>query len=159
MQLTIETVGEAAVSRQLRGLGERLTNSTPVWGPVTAELRRLTARQFATEGQSGSAGWASLSPVTIARKQALGQPNRILEATGRLMRSVTTAQAQDGVDRRTNDTLQWGTTVPYAAFHQAGTSNMPRRPVVQLPESSRERIAREIANYFLDRQYTPGGAL
>ena len=69
--------------------------------------------------------WRPLAPSTRAEKQRLGLDNGILRRTGRLYRAYT-----DGSGARISDTrFSYTVDVPYARFHEEGTSRIPQRQV------------------------------
>ena len=144
MRVELTILGEDAVPRDLIGIGRAAVDLTPVMSDVADVLRSALTRQFDSEGRFGSGGWAPLAPSTVAAKQAAGLDPRILHATRRLRDSLTEPGHPDQIAIARPDGLDFGSTVPYAAFHQHGTSRMPRRRPVQLPESMRRQIPRMI---------------
>lgn len=87
------------------------------------------AEQFQSSGASGNTPWAALAPSTIARRSSGGIRGSlgltggfgnmdILRRTGRLYESFF--GGTDHVQKITNDTMTWGTSVPYAPIHQKG---------------------------------------
>ena len=78
---------------------------------------------FAREGINPR--WRPLAPSTVAEKRRLGLDNGILRRTGRLYRAYT-----DGSGARISDTrFSYTVDVPYAHFHEEGTSRIPQRQV------------------------------
>lgn len=107
----------------LRRLGAALQDLSPVLGgPVNASVNDLFTRQFATEGREGGTRWAPLAPVTVLLRKRRGHGRGgILRDTNRLWASFTKlGLGPDGVKVVTPDSLQRGSTVPYAAPHQTG---------------------------------------
>jgi hypothetical protein len=68
---------------------------------------------------------------------------QILVATRRLERAMT-QRGGEQISIARSDGLDFGTTVPYARYHQRGTERMPRRRVAQLPDRARRDIVRAI---------------
>lgn len=149
MRIVIDTLGEQAVVRELIGIGDRAVDLAPAMDPVMATMRRALTRQFDSQGVHGSGGWAPLAPATVARKRARGLDPRILHATRRLRDSLTERGHRDEVAVARHDGADFGTTVPYARHHQFGTSRMPRRRPVQLPEVDRRQIVRIIQRFVV----------
>ncbi|WP_040601259.1 phage virion morphogenesis protein [Patulibacter medicamentivorans] len=149
MQLEISVLGEAPVMRMLGRVKHDLGDMEEAWGPIASILREATKRQFQSEGQYGSGGWAPLAPATLAAKRAKGLPPDVLQATGRMLDSLTNQRSPDHVERVHGDLLEWGTAVPYAFLHQRGTSKMPRRRPVEPPESVRREIVQAIQRRVL----------
>ena len=101
-------------------------------------------------GQHGPDGttWASLSPVTIARKEH----SAILVDTGRMFESLTTPNGtQDTIWITGPNWLTFGTEVEYAHFHQTGTKRMPARPHVGLNEATVTQISQRLADAVASR--------
>lgn len=147
----------------------------PVWHRVVGpDFSKLMRERFDTNGRRGSATgakWRSLSPVTVALRRRNGHgrygPNAILRDTGRLYRSLVNPVGPDAI--RINEPLSftWGTSVPYAKYHETGFPNRnvfrsikrvetqtPARPPLpeRIPRDLRARWARNIANYVLYRR-------
>lgn len=107
----------------LRRLQLALKNLTPVLaGPVNASVNDLLVEQFKTEGAVGGKKWAPLAPVTVRLRKRRGHGRGgILRDTNPLWASLTKlGLGPDAVKRVTNSTLERGTTVPYARWHQTG---------------------------------------
>ena len=91
---------------------------------VSAELYRKTMLNFEAEGGFFTAGgWKPLSPKYLKRKLAQGYSPKILHRTGNLRASF-----EAFADRRiagVGARASYG--VDYAAVHELGLGNMPRR--------------------------------
>ena len=89
----------------------------------------------------GRPPFAPLAASTIARKRAKGQFGPILVATGKMLESLN-----PGADGNVMDidgaagTGEFGTDIPYAHWHQEGTTKMPRRPFAVLQEKDVEAL-------------------
>ena len=69
--------------------------------------------------------WRPLALSTLIEKREAGLDNGILRRTGRLYRAYT-----DGSGARVSDTrFSYTVDVPYARFHEFGTSRIPQRQV------------------------------
>lgn len=104
------------------------------WKPFFRDFIQIVlepgvAEQFLTEGKSGNTPWAPLAESTIARRTrggirgSLGLSGGfgnldILRRTNRMYQSFF--GGADHVQKMTNQTLTWGTSVPYAPIHQTG---------------------------------------
>ncbi len=139
-------LGESQIQRMLDGVVYRGQDLRPVWNFIVSDFFALEGQQFATEGGLGRP-WPPLSPVYAAwkAKHFPGQP--ILVRTGRLRASLTGRNA-DTVEVQEPQLLRIGTRVPYARFHQTGTSRMPPRPPIVLTEAVKDRWCRLIHAYL-----------
>lgn len=100
----------------------------PVLEPLISEFHEVQRAQFSTEGFFGMAAWDPLQPSYDSAKVARWGPKPILEASSRLMQSLTELSG-DSIVTVTPQMVELGTEVPYATFHQHGTPRMPARPV------------------------------
>lgn len=85
--------------------------------------------QFEARGKGPSGSWAALSTKYAAWKERVAPGRPLLVLTGALGAALT--DSADAGARRdiSGDSLSYGTKgVPYATFHQTGTSDMPSRP-------------------------------
>lgn len=111
---------------------------------------------FFEERTPGGEPWAPLSPVTIAMKGArsghVAAHSTILIDTGRLFESLTTPDGTSDTIWITGDRfLTFGTSVPYAIFHETGTARMPARPAVGLSDETADQIADKIGEFVVDK--------
>ena len=82
--------------------------------------------------------WAPLAPATIAARARLIELGKIfvrpaspiLVETGRLYRSFTDRFHPDHLEFISADRLEYGSFVPYAIYHEEGTSKMPAREIL-----------------------------
>jgi phage gpG-like protein len=150
LRVRIDALGEEIIDRSLLGVSRALRDMEPIWDEINDVLSRASVRQFASQGAYGSGTWAPLAPSTLARKARLGQPSQILQATRRLKRSLTVEDHPEHLYVASAKEMAWGTTVPYAKYHQDGNgSSLPRRRVVQLPESARRNVMKVVQRGIL----------
>jgi phage gpG-like protein len=149
LRVTIDALGEEVIDRTLLGVQRPLLDMTGFWDELATSLSRASVRQFASQGGYGSGGWAPLAAITAARKARAGQPQKILQATRRLHRSLTEQEHPEHLYVGQAHGMAWGTTVPYAKYHQDGSGSVPRRRVIQLPEAARRDIVRTMQRGIL----------
>jgi hypothetical protein len=134
--------------------GARARDFTPVLrGRFRATVSDFFLRQFATEGGAGGARWASLSPVTLQRRQRAGHNlGGVLWDTGRLRASLVKAPAPEGIEDITPFSYRRGTTVRYGVFLQTGSNRMPARPIIPEPLPATEQATWEqvLADWLTD---------
>lgn len=134
MHLQIEVFGEKIVSRRLLRFAHAAQDARPAFSKIAVLLGAAWNEQFATEGAFGGERWAPLAESTLRSKPG-GLP--ILVRTGRLKGSAHTK-------RLLPQMLEWGSDVEYGRFHMTGTSRMPARPPIKLPERIKRAATREI---------------
>lgn len=132
-------------------LAGRFDDFTPVLtGSVLTTLRSMAQEQFDSKGALGTPVWPlTLSPRTIREKHRLGFGHKpMMRRTDRLYFSLT-KRHPDAVVEATEDTLTFGTRVPYAAPHQSGSSRYQGDTLVVLPQ--RQVIPDPIPTRFVDQ--------
>lgn len=107
------------LERQLSDIQERLTDFRPLFDILRREfLIRRIHEIFASDGEGA---W----PPT-------GRANPILRDTLALIQSYTQAGVAGNVNIETPTKLTWGSSLPYAQFHEFGTEKLPPRPVLEV---------------------------
>lgn len=150
MRLQLELAGDKQLDRELLRFADRATDVRPAWAAIMLRLAEAEKRQFDSEGQRASGGWAPLAASTLARKQRLGLDPRILHATGRLAASLTAPlPGGDAIREALPLEMRFGTDVPYAGFHQTGTSRMPQRRPLETTEQDRRDMFVRLLQRFL----------
>lgn len=145
MYLEVTALGETLMRRDMLRFADQL--AVPAEGLLAAGvvIRRAIEDQFDSEGGHASGGWAKLADSTIAEKARKGLRPEILQATGRLKESLTSKFDADNIERMEGvDAMAFGSSVPYATFHQTGTKKMPRRRPVALTEADKVEIMKAI---------------
>lgn len=149
MRLDVEIFGERQVSRELLRFGDRIEDARPAFRRIVEHLMDVEQRQFDTQGQYASGRWAPLKEETIRAKVNRGEDPRILRATEALMHSLTQRGAAGQKLIITPTEMVFGTTVPYAKFHQTGTSRMPQRRPVEHTERDRRELVRILQRHIV----------
>lgn len=142
--IKIEAAGEAEFFRRFDRLDAQFTDLTPIWPDVRDEFRAIEKEQFASEGGQGRDGrWQELSDAYKSRKVKQYGEKPILQASGKLMKSLT-GDTADSVYRPAKQSIEIGTRVKYGLFHQTGSGNLPRRAPINFSERQRERLMKRI---------------
>lgn len=130
MQFVVLTMGMDTALRKLKQLAERGNDITPVLDELGEdEVTRVMLRFENSEAPDGSI-WEDL-------KVRDGKP---LMDTGRLYQSVVAHVA--------NDSLQVGTNVSYAPYHQFGTEHIPARPFLGVSDDLLASLQEITLAYF-----------
>lgn len=149
MRITLEAFGEVQFSRELLRLSAAGKDMRPAFDNIHEMFIRAEKMQFATQGGSGSGGWAPLAPSTKAYKKQAKLDPRILHATLRLRDSLTQSSHPDHVYRASADEMFVGSKVEYGIHHQFGTSRMPRRRPVEFTENFRSNIVKALQSHLM----------
>jgi phage gpG-like protein len=137
VRITLEFAGVTLLDRRLLRIAEQAQDLTAAFDTVANVMQELADLQFSTEGAL-SGGWEPLKDSTEERKSDM---STILTDSGALRESLSGPDGTEGAVRRSMaDGLDFGTTIPYAAFHQHGTSRMAKRPVLALREEDKRRV-------------------
>jgi phage gpG-like protein len=172
VDISLDVFGDVQLKRKILRIGDRAEDAAPALRGLADYFRGIESEQFATQGQSGSGGWPELKPSTI-RKRLAGRRDasvgrfrsastgrfqsrsqataslKILDDTGALKDSLTDAGDEQHIERVSRDELAFGTIVPYARFHQMGTSRMDQRRPVELTEPERKEAVRKLQRYLM----------
>jgi phage gpG-like protein len=144
----VSVLGEDVISRTMLRFEKAAEDARPAFRTIAHLLERAALQRFESEGAYGGEKWAPLAPSTVARK---GAGKGILVDSGRLRASLTQETAADSIRVLLPQEMRWGSTVPYGKFHQSGTSRMPQRRVVKLPEQVKRAIVRELQRSMVGR--------
>lgn len=143
-QPSIEIRGARKAAVDLAELGERGSDIRRVSEKVRSIYRRSNARRFAS---SGLGSWPALADSTVERKAREGSSGPPMVRSGDLMRALTSPRAADQVDRRDRTEFRFGTTLPYAVYHDSGTGGEKKRELVELTANERAQVSRLISAY------------
>ena len=140
MRLSFDFYGDQQVDRTLARVQDDINDFRPAWEAIADDFVSIEQAQFASQGATGSGGWAPLSPIYAAWKARHYPGKPTLERTGQLKASLTGRPF--GVERIDPKSMAVGSDVDYGLFHQQGTERMPRRRPVELTEINRRMIVK-----------------
>lgn len=168
LRFTMTAQGSAKIDFAISGLVSKIKDWREVWPRVTDLIEaRVMRGQFASRGLRGGTVWAGYKrtyspdklqgePASLRTSQAVGRQiesfgskrtagarlGRIaargeLGSVDRLYNSLT-SRTEDTVERYAPLSMAFGTSVPYAIFHQMGTRHMAARRIFDFqPEDNR----------------------
>jgi phage gpG-like protein len=145
--LDIEVKGEEKAAADLAALGVRAGDIRPLSYKVRTIFRKAEQERFDYSGP----GWPPLADSTRERKARQGLDPRAMRAKETLYRSLTSPRASFQVDRRDRTEFEFGTTVPYAHFHETGRG-VPARPLIDLTPRQQHDINDAIAAFIARNQ-------
>ncbi len=148
---------EKQISRLMGQVVEKTTDFQELWNSQAFKdiVYGSEKKQFATEGEHGSGGWAKLNEVYEARKARQYPDKPILQRTGRMFKSLTSPVSPGAVYTASRHSVTFGTTVPYAIYHQKGTKDMPERKPIEFTDGERQQIIKAMAAHVFKIQGTP----
>jgi phage gpG-like protein len=171
MELQYNILGDVQLRRWFNRLAEDVSDASEPLKEVTADFWEMEQRQFDSEG-GASGGWAALSTRTATitgqmGRGALGAEHqsyaawkarhypgkKILEREGYLKGSLTNSGigAAWTINEPEKLRVTVGTKLGYAAYHQTGTPNMPRRRPIDLTEKDKKRWTQIFHRWLIAR--------
>ena len=113
------SISSENVERALENFQASLADNSPALARIADDLREMITEQFASEGRAGGTPWAELAPSS--RRGDRGPRAGILYSTGALLGSLRDPGAAGHLEELDNQSLLFGSRLPYALFHQTGT--------------------------------------
>lgn len=101
---------------------------------------------FGGEHTPGGEAWAPLAESTVKKKGH----DRILYESGDLLASLVEVGGPGNINEASDHGSIYGTEVPYAIFHETGTSRMPARPAIGLNDEAVDILADRVANATIE---------
>lgn len=137
IRFTLNVNNAEKLDSALTGLRDQIKDWRGAWPKVSEKLTEIEVQLFDFVGATGGHGkWADLKPAYARAKQTKRGLAPILQASGRLQDSLT-GKSSDRIDAHEPLVLRWGTEVPYAVFHQAGTRKMVARQIFDFTRENR----------------------
>lgn len=136
--------------RRLSAMKRRMSSFKSVFRWVFKELQAAHRANFATQGAVGGDIWKPLDPQYASWKLENYGARGILVRTGDLQRSLTVENARGAIREIRSQSATFGTSIPYARFHQRGTLNMPERPPIVESDLLNELISQKVAEYIVE---------
>jgi len=149
IELSAHVYGDGQdVRGALLSLRHAVQDIRPALPRVVTRFRIQMATRFRTEGASGPSGrWKALSP-RYATWKAKNYPGRkILELTGALKGSLV-GDGPGSIVSYGDNSVFIGSSVPYAEYHQTGTSKMPARPPIEPSDRDVSEWVVEVKRHF-----------
>jgi phage gpG-like protein len=142
-RVTIEVAGQRQLDIGVNRFITRLGDMRP-FGPAFREaFVSIEQQQFASKGGAGaSGGWQPLSTKYAEWKAARRPGAPLLVFDGALKASLTGGSGFVYVADKMFVTM--GSSVPYAIFHQTGTSRMPARQPISLSDNANRMMGRAL---------------
>ena len=140
-----EVAGIDVLDRAFNRVDVQISDFRNFWPGVITTFYEIETEQFQSEGAKGASGkWTPLSPAYKNFKERAFPGQAILRQTNALYDSLTSPDAIGAIIRPEKDELTLGSAVPYALFHQRGTSRMPPRPPISLTDNDKRQMVKAI---------------
>jgi len=150
MRIDFSIAGETLISRELLRFGDRAHDARPAFSAIADDIFRIQLAQFNSQGGRGPSGkWAPLAQSTVEAKARANLDPRILHATLALRNALTRRGADHQVLHVTDSFLVLGADLEYLAFHQHGTSRMPKRRVFDFTKVDKRSIPKVLQRFIM----------
>jgi len=122
-----------------------LANMRESFEEIHEDFLEMEAGQFDSKGARGGVKqWKDLAPSTLIEKSRLMRMGLAISMdplirTGKLRESMIREGAEGNITRINADSMEMGTSIPYAVYHQKGGGNLPKREVIQLTNDDKKR--------------------
>ena len=138
MPVTIQIHRRAELNQELQRVGRVLNDPTPVWEPVIQRVLIPSIREtFLSEGDGR---WA---------RRVDNLPHPVIAQVRDAVCVIDTSGCEGNVNIQSPNSLEYGTDIPYADFHEFGTSRIPARPyLLYAVENIEGKVAREMDQWF-----------
>jgi len=143
--LDITVKGDDKAAKTIADTGKRADNVKPGASKIRTAYREAETEIFQRNG--GAVAWAALKQSTREAKRRRNTDHGTLRATNALYKALTAANASYQVDQRQPHELRFGTTLPYAPFHEEGRGQA-KRPTQAFTASQLARIRRAIEDFI-----------
>ncbi|MCK9569881.1 hypothetical protein M0R72_13135 [Candidatus Pacearchaeota archaeon] len=168
IHISVKIEGDQQVLRSFTRFAEDVQDLTQPFNEIANDFLEIERKQFDSEGGYGSGGWANLSNTKTSPstgKKIVGYADwkaahfpgaSILVRWGNLRDSLT--QFGDTYHIREVEPMKMvlGTDLPYAKYHQTGTSKMPKRRPIDLTEDDKTRWVKIIQRFLVERAKLAG---
>lgn len=138
----------------MRGLQSLATFWNNAWDDVAAKFYDIEQKQFASEG-GRSHRWARLTPAYEQWKAKNYPGKKILEREGTLRESLV-GPGNYAFRQDEKLKLRIGTTVPYAIYHQKGTSKMVKRRPIDVQEADVKELQTIMLRHLVNKLRAAG---
>jgi phage gpG-like protein len=137
-RISVQITGEKRVEQKFRSLRRNITDFSVGFRVIAHRFHQVERELFATEGASGGAPWAPLSPAYATWKRKHYPGRTILHLFGPLRKSLTQHPSTGSIEDVSPTQLRMGTRIPYGIRHQKGEGRLPvRKPLVVTPSEMR----------------------
>jgi phage gpG-like protein len=148
MYITFEVAGDEQLKRSFSRFGEHAKDLSEPFREIVKDFYKIEKKQFESEGGYGSGGWQPLSPRYAAWK-AKKYPGRPLMVVSGLLKESLLGENPYSIENVTPKSMEVGTVVNFAVYHQKGTCKMPARPLIQLTDADKKRWIKFIQVYLV----------
>jgi phage gpG-like protein len=131
-RLQILVFGDKVLTTKFTRFADDMLDASPGFDMVADLMLRASDKTFSSQGRHGGGSWKPLTGKWLRRKASKGWDTRILHKNGNLRDSVTKRGADGQILDIGPNSINFGSDLPYAARHQFGYRQTPKRPFVKM---------------------------
>jgi phage gpG-like protein len=151
MNVEFTIMGTERLRAMLHRWIDHAVDVRPALTGVAKDFKSIEAKQFNSQGGYLGTRWAPLADSTREYKAKHPEwDKRILHRTRTLRKSLTVGTG--GYRTISRDSIELGSNVPYAGFHQSGTANMPQRMIFKFTPWINRRWTKIIQTWIVTGQ-------
>ena len=140
----IQAKGDERAARHMNDVAKRASDIKKASFKVRTIYRHAEEKRFQSRG-GGS--WPALKESTRESKARHNYDPRLMRASNALYRALTSPRARGQIDDRAEDQFRFGTTLPYARFHDTG-KGVPTRKLIDLTPAERRDIDDALGDFI-----------
>ena len=145
LKVTID--GQETLLRALGVVEKSVHDWRPAWEECEKLFYEIEGNQFASQGSRGGNPWVKLSEG-YGKWKALHHPGKPLLVVDGTLRDSLQGKGDGAIRDIQPDSLTLGSSIPYAAYHQRGTSRMPARPPMVITPSDLGQFTRRLLKHM-----------
>jgi phage gpG-like protein len=149
VRVRITDVEMSALRRRFAAMTRRSTNFSSMFRWALRQLQDAESKNFASQGHLSGGGWKPLDNEYAAWKLANYGAGGILVREGNLRSSLTNWNARGAIRDVGATSATFGTSLPYAKYHEGGTFKMPARQINFVPRTFADRLARAAGEHVV----------
>ena len=153
MKFEVLVFGDRAVAAKFERMGADAVNARPAFKQISRYLMEVTDIQFESQGRRGGGRWKKLTEHWLHQKERKGWDTRILHKryprSNTLRKSVTRPRAGGQILEITDNSINFGSSLPYAGRHQYGHGNTPARPFLKVTKGDSEKIRNMLRDHMM----------
>lgn len=149
--VSVRVPGAYGFTVALSRFGSEVQDFTEFWeGRFKIWWYALRQLDYAAAGGTTGSMWAPLSDDYRKWKNRHYPSAPLLVLRGPMKASLIAPDAPGSVWRPSPRSLEVGSSVPYAIYHQNGTGRMPARPPIRFAQVDRERLGKLLQQHVAE---------
>ena len=144
----VETIGDERFVRGFSRFLDEIKDFSPVFEMLFDDFQQVNAKNFSKQGTPEA--WKPLSP-DYAEWKAKVRPGRPILVFDGHLKAALTGISPFTIKKIGKHEAEFGTSLPYADYHQTGRGRLPRRKPVQITEADKVRWSKIIHRWAYEK--------